>query len=203
MAEKLGITSGSLSNALGRNNPQWDRWVDIANLLGAPLPWLLTGDTPEPWGKDPANEGKTDDYAPSMRSGPGSGRVNYGPRINVVGEVTAGNGWSNGDESGVGLWLELKPHWKAVRVSGSSAEPVILDGQCALIDETVKVKNGRIVCIQTKDGRAYCKRFFDDGHGCIVLAGLNSGQESLTIKAEDIERVSVVVGTVFTDSVAR
>jgi phage repressor protein C with HTH and peptisase S24 domain len=204
LAEVLQITAGSLSNALSRSNAQWERWKDIAEYFGSPVDWLIAGDAPKPWEASDAETMHTAaDDAPRTRSGPASNRVDYGPRIAVVGQVTAGGGWAFGEDGGVGLWLELKPRWRAVRVEGRSAEPVILDGQCALVDDELKPKNGRIVCVQTTDGRAFLKRYHAIGDDLVVLAGLNAGQDSVAIKQEEIEHISVVVGTVFTDSVAR
>lgn len=127
-----------------------------------------------------------------------------GLALPLIGQVTAGDGWANpSQDPDDSAPVIIKNRWRAVRIEGRSAEPIVLPGQCVLVDDTLAPKHGRLVCVQTQDGRAYCKRFCDVGDGHIVLAGLNAGQDSIALHREDIARISVVVGTVYTDSVAR
>ena len=127
-----------------------------------------------------------------------------GLALPLIGQVTAGDGWANpSQDPDDAAPVVIKSRWRAVRIEGRSAEPIVLPGQCVLVDDTLTPRHGRLVCVQTRDGRAYCKRLCDVGEGHVVLAGLNAGHDSVALHREDIARISVVVGTVYTDSVAR
>jgi SOS-response transcriptional repressor LexA len=189
LAELLQIEPSSLSNALGRNNHTWDRWDAIAKILDVPLLWLLSGTTSQPW--EP--EALPVSSLPADRP--------YGQRVSIIGSVTAGAGWTANQNEASGF--EFKPHWQAVLIEGTSAEPVALQGQVVLIDPFLSPRDGRIVVVQTKDGRAFCKRFCAVGEDIVVLSGLNAGRDSVALRKDEIATMHVVVGTVYTDSVAR
>jgi SOS-response transcriptional repressor LexA len=121
--------------------------------------------------------------------------------VRIVGSVTAGSGWTANQDEAAGF--EFKPHWQAVLIEGTSAEPVALQGQVVLIDPFLSPRDGRIVVVQTKDGRAFCKRFCAVGEDIVVLSGLNAGRDSVALRKDEIATMHVVVGTVYTDSVAR
>ena len=180
----LGVSKAVLSLAMGGRTTHDQR---IADWLNVPLTWLCHGG-PAPW--EPPQH-----VAESLPDG---------IALPLIGQVTAGDGWANpSQDPDDAAPIVIKSRWRAVRIEGRSAEPVVLPGQCVLVDDTLAPKHGRLVCVQTQDGRAYCKRFCDAGDGHVVLAGLNAGQDSIALHREDISRISVVVGTVYTDSVAR
>lgn len=125
------------------------------------------------------------------------------PTMAWVGQVTAGGGYADPSQDDDD-WLPvvLKPNWRLVRVQGTSAMPVLLPGQAAIVDDTVPVRDGRLVVVQTTDGRAYLKRWNTVGEH-VVLAGLNGGNESTVLRLDQIAKVAVVVGTLYVDSVAK
>ncbi len=190
LAELLGIEPSSLSNALSRSNHSWDRWVEVAKLLEVPHLWLMSGGNNQPW---EATDTPVVSSLPADR--------HYGHRVAIVGSVTAGSGWTANQDDASGF--EFKPHWQAVLIEGTSAEPVAMQGQVVLIDPFLSPRDGRIVVVQTKDGRAFCKRFCAVGDDIVVLSGLNAGRDSVALRKDEIATMHVVVGTVYTDSVAK
>jgi SOS-response transcriptional repressor LexA len=124
-----------------------------------------------------------------------------------IGQVTAGGGFVSESQDGDD-WqpVKLRPGWKLVRIEGDSAVPIVWPGQSVIVDtDAIRTppKHNRIVVVQTKDGRAYCKRLCVAGDGHIVLASLNGGADSIALHEDQVDSVAVVVGTLFTDSVAR
>lgn len=129
------------------------------------------------------------------------------PSLAYVGQVTAGGGYVT-ESQDPDDWkpVMLRTGWKLVRIEGDSGLPIVFPGQSVIVDLDQKrtpAMHNRIVVVQTRDGRAYCKRWCVAGDGHIVLASLNSGADSVVIHEDDIASVAVVVGTLYTDSVAR
>lgn len=103
--------------------------------------------------------------------------------------------------------IKIRHHWEAVIIHGDSGYPIVWPGQTVLIDRRLPVTKDRLVVVRTEDGHVI-KRFSgisgDDGHEVASLSSINFGLGSLTIPADEFEtRAWVVVGIVFTDSVAK
>jgi transcriptional regulator with XRE-family HTH domain len=128
-------------------------------------------------------------------------------KLAYAGQVTAGGGYvtESQDEDD---WkpVPLRPGWRLVKIEGDSGLPIVWPGQSVIVDTDgarTPPKHNRIVVVQTKDGRAFCKRWCDASDGHIVLASLNTGADSVAIHTDDVASVAVVVGTLYTDSVAK
>jgi hypothetical protein len=130
-----------------------------------------------------------------------------GACLGFMGQVTAGGGFVT-ESQDPDDWkpVPLRSGWKLVKIEGDSGLPIVWPGQSVIVDTDgtrTPPKHNRIVVVQTKDGRAFCKRWCDAGDGHIVLASLNTGADSVAIHTDDVASVAVVVGTLYTDSVAR
>ena len=171
-------------------------WAALAKALGVGADWLIDGIG------DPPDALLASAGVRPM--GGGTAELDEsGLSLPLAGTVTAGDGWvvpSQDPDDNVPVII--KSRWRAVRIQGTSAIPIALPGQCVLVDDALRVKNGRIVCVQTNDGRAYCKRYCEAGDH-VVLAGLNTGQDSVALHLHEVSSIAVVVGTIYTDSVAR
>lgn len=123
--------------------------------------------------------------------------------IPVAGVVTAGEGWVRGTPDSRDR-IVLRNGLQAIRIEGSSAEPVVLDGQWVLADPQIngdRIKIDALVVVQT-DGEAYCKRWAGIHDGKMFLASVHEGRGSKVIPAEGAIAWKVV-GTLFPEAVKR
>lgn len=199
LAEESGVTKQSIHAIKTGKSSAGQSYGALAKALGVDPLWLRDGEGRQPW-----STGMTDTELKTALK-----KYDVSAVIPVDEHTTAGNGRiaanrANGvDQSHFTEALTMKDHWRAVAIHGTSAEPVALDGQHVLVDDNLEAKDGRIVCVTTTDGRFFCKRWCDAGGDHVVLAGLNAGIESVALHRDEIARARVVVGVVFTDSVAR
>jgi SOS-response transcriptional repressor LexA len=213
LGEKIGVSRQVIDSVAGGRYRSGKVVEDVAAALGCSVEWLLygVGAAPEWWSESITGQVSTDpptdkiprsavrEEFPVHTAGAGVGAFS----MPFVGQVTAGGGYADPSQDGAD-WepVSFKPHWRLVRVQGTSAHPILLSGQAAIVDDKLPVRDGRMVCVQTTDGRAYLKRWNTVGDH-IVLAGLNSGADSTVLHRSDIASVAVVVGTLYVDSVAR
>ena len=126
--------------------------------------------------------------------------------IPMIGVVTAGAGWAEPSQDPDDLApIAIPSHWRAVRIQGDSGYPVVWDGQTVLVDDRIPLKHNRLVVVQTEDRRAYLKRYCvcDAVASGFILASVNIGRDSFALQPGQSVRMSVVVGTLFTDSVVK
>lgn len=216
LAAKLNVSKQVIDAVAAGRYRSGDVVDGVAREMRCTTEWLTNGSGPAPdwWNESITGQISVDPPTdrfpvpvptPIQNTMPpyiaGAGIGSYA--MDFVGQVTAGGGYADPSQDGAD-WepVSFKPHWRLVRVQGTSAHPILLSGQSAIVDDKLPVRDGRMVCVQTTDGRAYLKRWNTVGDH-IVLAGLNSGADSTVLHRGDIASVAVVVGTLYTDSVAR
>lgn len=124
--------------------------------------------------------------------------------IPTVGSAAAAMGASVDGEVDSEPPVRIRDRWRAVKIHGDSGYPVVLDGQTVLIDPALPCERNRIVVVHTEDG-PQLKRIGDQlDDGRVMLASINAGLDPKLVRLSDYARApEVVVGVVFTDSVAR
>lgn len=107
--------------------------------------------------------------------------------------------------------LAFSPNWRAVKVTGDSAYPVIFTGQFAIVDEGRGVTMDQftdrhgwdldddVVLVRLEGGRALLKRLCYHPSGEFILASVNSGRGSPIVKRSEILQIIPVVGVVYYD----
>ena len=228
LCERSGLKQQRYSTVLRRGGPKYLH--RIATTLGVRIEWLTTGAFPPEWylpGKRMqsaaaqafASRAKHDDDAGGESNTPevglsGVDGIRGGDRptlristhIPVIGVVTAGAGWAEPSQDPDDLApIAIPSHWRAVRIQGDSGYPVVWDGQTVLVDDRIPLKHNRLVVVQTEDRRAYLKRYCvcDAVASGFILASVNIGRDSFALQPGQSVRMSVVVGTLFTDSVVK
>lgn len=199
LARHLNIDRSAVSRAFKASKGLERHWSEVAVFLRVSADWLLYGTGPmETRERESGLHRVAENIAHYMTDG---------ASLSYAGQVTAGGGFvSESQDPDDWCPVALRPGWKLVRIEGDSAVPVVWPGQSVIVDTDgarTPPKHNRIVVVQTKDGRAYCKRWCVAGDGHVVLASLNGGADSIALHEDDVSSVSVVVGTLFTDSVAR
>lgn len=188
VAEKAGLSRQHLNKILSGKTGKSKHLPAIAKALDEDVEWLASGvrrpaDThPHTWAHE---DQASSDY-----------------RIPVIGSAAASDGARVDGYEATGEELAIRPQWQAIRIHGDSGEPVVLKGQTVLVDPTVDLAKDRLVVAFTDDGPVL-KRFVGIEAGKMFLASVNHGRGSLIASAEDMPTPLVVVGVVFTDSVAR
>ena len=83
-------------------------------------------------------------------------------------------------------------HCKRVRVSGDSMEPLILDGDCILIDcsKVEKIENGAIYAI-AYDHELMVKRLIKE-FGRLIIKSVNPAYHDVVLEAEAANRVYII-----------
>ena len=83
-------------------------------------------------------------------------------------------------------------HCKRVRVSGDSMEPLILDGDCILIDcsKIEKIENGAIYAI-AYDHELMVKRLIKE-FGKLIIKSENPAYHDVVLEAEAANRVYII-----------
>ena len=228
LCERSGLKQQRYSTVLRRGGPKYLH--RIATTLGVRIEWLTTGAFPPEWylpGKRMqsaaaqafASRAKHDDDGGGESNTPevelsGVDGIRGGDRptlristhIPVIGVVTAGAGWAEPSQDPDDLApIAIPSHWRAVRIQGDSGYPVVWDGQTVLVDDRIPLKHNRLVVVQTEDRRAYLKRYCvcDAVASGFILASVNIGRDSFALQPGQSVRMSVVVGTLFTDSVVK
>ena len=228
LCERSGLKQQRYSTVLRRGGPKYLH--RIATTLGVRIEWLTTGAFPPEWylpGKRMqsaaaqafASRAKHDDDGGGESNTPevglsGVDGIHGGDRptlristhIPVIGVVTAGAGWAEPSQDPDDLApIAIPSHWRAVRIQGDSGYPVVWDGQTVLVDDRIPLKHNRLVVVQTEDRRAYLKRYCvcDAVASGFILASVNIGRDSFALQPGQSVRMSVVVGTLFTDSVVK
>ena len=230
LCERSGLKQQRYSTVLRRGGPKYLH--RIATTLGVRIEWLTTGAFPPEWylpgkrmqsaaaqalaSREKRDDGGGESYAPETKhSGiDGIDGIHGGDRpslriaahIPVIGVVTAGAGWAEPSQDPDDLApIAIPSHWRAVRIQGDSGYPVVWDGQTVLVDDRIPLKHNRLVVVQTEDRRAYLKRYCvcDAVASGFILASVNIGRDSFALQPGQSVRMSVVVGTLFTDSVVK
>jgi lambda repressor-like predicted transcriptional regulator len=136
----------------------------------------------------------------------GSLPLHIAAHIPIIGVVTAGAGWAEPSQDPDDHQpIPIPSHWRAVTIQGDSGYPVVWNGQTVLVDDRLPLKHNRLVVVQTEDRRAYLKRYCvcHDVAAGFILASVNIGRDSFALHPNQAVRMSVVVGTLFTDSVVK
>jgi SOS-response transcriptional repressor LexA len=190
VAEKAGLSRQHLNKILSGKTGKSKHLPALAVALEVELEWLATGSHKAVL-QHPLTHALKDEDAGDYR-------------VPVIGSAAANHGAQVEGYEATGESLAIRPHWQAIRIQGDSGEPVVLRGQTVLVDSTVEVEEGRLVVAFTDDGPVL-KRFVsvDERSGRMFLASVNHGKGSLVVDAENMPTPLVVVGVVFTDSVAR
>jgi lambda repressor-like predicted transcriptional regulator len=219
LCDLAGLKQQRYSTVLKRGGPKYLQRV--ATALGVRVEWLTTGAFPPEWYRPgmgmqsaaaQAMEGRTTNEA-EAEAGTGAGRrgsdpspVRIAAHIPVIGVVTAGAGWAEpSQDPDDHKPIAIPSHWRAVTIQGDSGYPVVWDGQTVLVDDRIPLKHNRLVVVQTEDRRAYLKRYCvcDAVASGFILSSVNIGRDSFALHPDQSVRMSVVVGTLFTDSVVK
>lgn len=230
LAKSLGISEASVSELVRGKWPAPDRMREISAILDVPFEWLTVGDSPPAWASSPnngmprswmtgpgsyvdtRNHDDAQSYFETIEADPATVRKTTPPvgAIPIEGVVSAGPGdideWGGG-----GGALAIPAHWKAVRVLGDSAYPVVYSGQYVLVDEdrSIDINNldersgwdldDDLVLVRLKNNCALLKRFCYHPPKSFVLASVNGGRRSPLIDPSDILHIMPVVSVVYTD----
>jgi lambda repressor-like predicted transcriptional regulator len=219
LCDLAGLKQQRYSTVLKRGGPKYLQRV--ATALGVRVEWLTTGAFPPEWYRpgmgmqsaaSQAMEGRASDLT-EIEAGTGGGRrggdpapVRIAAHIPIIGVVTAGAGWAEpSQDPDDHKPIAIPSHWRAVTIQGDSGYPVVWDGQTVLVDDRLPLKHNRLVVVQTEDRRAYLKRYCvcDAVASGFILASVNIGRDSFALQPDQSVRMSVVVGTLFTDSVVK
>jgi transcriptional regulator with XRE-family HTH domain len=228
LCERSGLKQQRYSTVLRRGGPKYLH--RIATTLGVRIEWLTTGAFPPEWylpGKRMQSAAAQAFASRAKHDDDGGGEINtpevglsgvdgirggdrptlrISTHIPVIGVVTAGAGWAEPSQDPDDLApIAIPSHWRAVRIQGDSGYPVVWDGQTVLVDDRIPLKHNRLVVVQTEDRRAYLKRYCvcDAVASGFILASVNIGRDSFALQPGQSVRMSVVVGTLFTDSVVK
>lgn len=219
LCDLAGLKQQRYSTVLRRGGPKYLQRVAVA--LGVRVEWLTTGAFSPEWyrpglGMQSASaqalEGRAATEAEendARRVGSRGGIADREPlriaaHIPIIGVVTAGSGWAEpSQDPDDHKPIAIPSHWRAVTIQGDSGYPVVWDGQTVLVDDRLPLKHNRLVVVQTEDRRAYLKRYCvcDAVPSGFILASVNIGRDSFALFPDQAVRLSVVVGTLFTDSV--
>lgn len=219
LCDQAGLKQQRYSTVLKRGGPKYLQRVAAA--LGVRVEWLTTGAFPPEWYRPGmgmqsaaaqalegrvASEAASQGVEPGRRNGGSTEPVRIAIHIPVIGVVTAGAGWAEpSQDPDDHKPIAIPSHWRAVTIQGDSGYPVVWDGQTVLVDDRLPLKHNRLVVVQTEDRRAYLKRYCvcDAVASGFILASVNIGRDSFALQPDQSVRMSVVVGTLFTDSVVK
>jgi lambda repressor-like predicted transcriptional regulator len=220
LCDHAGLKQQRYSTVLKRGGPKYLHRV--ASALGVRVEWLTTGAFPPEWYRPgmgmqtaaaQALESRAAEHADGdqgtdapRRTGVINEPLRIATHIPVIGVVTAGSGWADPSQDPDDHQpIAIPAHWRAVRIQGDSGYPVVWDGQTVLVDDRLPLKHNRLVVVQTEDRRAYLKRYCvcDAVSSGFILASVNIGRDSFALQPDQSVRMSVVVGTLFTDSVVK
>lgn len=187
LADAIGVSKQVLNQIKKRRTPGLKRWPVIANALGVSLDWLRDGAGSTPWADTTT-----------------ATRADGSLLIPVVGRAAAAQGAHVDGETDAEPPVRIRERWRAVRISGDSGYPVVLDGQTVLVDPVLPCDPNRIVVVHTDDGPQLKRIGKQEPDGRVILASLNAGRDPKLVRLSDYARApEVVVAVVFTDSVAR
>lgn len=201
LAEQVGVTAAAISFLRGGSSPMVDLWQRVAKVLAISPDWLLHGSEPAPrWA-----------VSPRMAEVAGASAYDADPidpdhdyPLPVLGLAAAANGDSTqGTQLDEHPPIRIRRRWRGVKITGRSAEPIVLKGQTVIVDPAIDAKPDSVVVIQTRDDQLL-KRWIGESNGTIFLASLNAGIGSVLLPAKELlHRPLVVVGSLWTDLVAR
>ena len=183
ISDRTGISDSKISSYVtGRYKPNAETLAKIANALGVDAAWLAgEGPDAEPEEFTRGERG--------FREIPIVGRVAAGEPIfdegNVVGEVFVDPALVEGDT-----------HLFALKVTGDSMSPKILDGDTLIVREQPDAENGEIVIVTVDGDEGTCKKLqrYPDS---LALISLNPVYEPIVYTWEEVEQLPVrVVGKV-------
>jgi phage repressor protein C with HTH and peptisase S24 domain len=137
---------------------------------------------------------------PVMEPAPANHLVRNGKGVPVVGTAQLG---------AEGFWVELQHpaghgdgilrynsndrNAYALRVTGSSMEPRIRNGEFVVIEPNHACSPGDEVLVVTSDGRSMVKELLYIRDGVVTLSSVNASHGRVTLRAEEIEKMHYVV----------
>lgn len=188
LAIRIGVQRQVISQLKSGHVQHVRLWPEVCALLNAEKDWLQHGRGPVPdWLDVPAPERQRDALL-----------------IPVVGRAAAAHGAHVDGDTASEPPLRIRDRWRAVVIHGDSGYPVVLDRQTVLVDPDVKPDLNRIVVVHTDKGPELKRWGGEERDGRVMLASLNAGRDPKLVRLSDYARQpEVVVGVVFTDSVAR
>jgi lambda repressor-like predicted transcriptional regulator len=217
LCDRAGLKQQRYATVMKRGGPKYLQRIAVA--LGVRVEWLTTGAFPPEWSRPGLNMQSaaaqaqygrsSEDDQNGQASTPGrSGNLplHIAAHIPVIGVVTAGAGWAEPSQDPDDHQpIPIPSHWRAVTIQGDSGYPVVWNGQTVLVDDRLPLKHNRLVVVQTEDRRAYLKRYCvcDAVASGFILSSVNIGRDSFALQPEQAVSMSVVVGTLFTDSVVK
>lgn len=181
VAKRLGIGRVAVTNwETGATEPARERIADLAEMLGVPVDWLLTGR-----GADVPIPSMVVDVPNARITGHPSGGSSVVP---VYGQAVAGVDGQFPINGNILFWVVAPPQIAkiegayAVSISGDSMSPRYEDGEIAFVDPTRRVRKGDYVVaqIQSDDSevpQAYVKRFQRHNEEELVLDQFNPPKE--------------------------
>ena len=167
ICERTGDPDGSLSNWYnGRYRPNAEAMAKIAKVLDVSVDYLL--------GKE--------DISPAKLALP------YFREVNVIGKVAAGVPIM-AQEDIIGTIMTDKNVF-ALRISGDSMSPRIMDGDIVLVKSQDYAEDGDLV-IALIDDEATCK-ILKRSHGRVTLVPFNPAFAPLIYSGEDAENLRIL-----------
>jgi transcriptional regulator with XRE-family HTH domain len=119
----------------------------------------------------------------------------------IAGRAAAARGAHVDGETAQPDPIRIRKHWRAHVIAGDSGLPIVFPGQTVLTDPRLQPHKNRIVVLPTTDGPVL-KRWGELADGIVIVASLN-GLDPTHYHLADLGQPEVVVGVIFTDSVAR
>lgn len=179
LARILGVSPGTVTAwEVGRNEPNHETLRRLADLFDTTVDYLL-GLTDDP------KRRHLPPWAIQLRPIP----VYDGASAGLIGRFTS-------DES-VAKWVMVpmnRPGKFGVVVHGDSMEPIMRDGDVAVVDPDLAVDSGSLALVVI-EGEAYVKRvYFQDG--IVVLQSINEKYPPITIPRRKLE--AYIIGRVVT-----
>lgn len=121
--------------------------------------------------------------------------------LQVVGRAAAAHGAHVDGETDQPDPIRIRSRWRVHVISGDSGGDVVLPGQSVITDPALKPKRNRLVVIPSDNGPVL-KRW-GELHGDSVVVASISGMDPCLVPLAELGSPEVVVGVLFTDSVAK
>jgi transcriptional regulator with XRE-family HTH domain len=119
----------------------------------------------------------------------------------VVGRAAAADGAHVDGDTAQPDPVRIRSRWRVHTICGTSGGDVVLPGQSVITDPALEPKRNRLVVIPSADG-PLLKRWGERHDDAVVVVSIN-GHDPKLVPLAELGTPEVVVGVLYTDSVAK
>lgn len=189
IADKAGVSEGTVRNLLGGGTPRLDNILRIADATGVSASWLTTGEGSMRPGEEPeATPGVMDEEFALVTVYDVRASAGHGAAIDQerpLADIAFRRDWLFQEGlSTRGL--------AAVTADGDSMEPTIKDGSLLLLDTQQRELAGNRIYILRMDGHLYAKRLQRLTDGSIRVSSDNPAYADEVVDKEDAGQLDII-----------